>query len=352
MLADFNALQHSHYVSDPKYGDSAGCESCHGPASAHVADPQKRHIYRFTVRSPENARRTNEACLRCHQETIKRPHFEATEHARTGMSCASCHEVHYHLKTPYLLRFPGVGGPAGQPMEEAKLKEIAAAQTATTTASPPPPASPSTGPPPASPPAGAAPAPPAGRPATPPRRVNRPKLEMLAKTRVPIPSWRTSFTREADALTDEQTVVEVCASCHRRQINEARQFSHHPILEGRVKCNDCHDPHHAVLQGRMFRRVTVADTCLQCHQQIRGPFVYEHDPVKAGGIGEDCLECHRPHGSPNRNLLTTFSRGLCVQCHTDIQQDPAHRARGGDCWRSGCHVAVHGSNHSALLFVE
>jgi predicted CXXCH cytochrome family protein len=69
-------------------------------------------------------------------------------------------------------------------------------------------------------------------------------------------------------------------------------------------------------------------------------------------VGEDCLECHRPHGSPNRNLLTNFSRGLCVQCHTDIQQDPAHQFRGGDCWRSGCHVAVHGSNHSALLFVE
>ena len=47
-----------------------------------------------------------------------------------------------------------------------------------------------------------------------------------------------------------------------------------------------------------------------------------------------------------------FADGLCVQCHVDIQQDPAHIARGGDCWRSGCHVAIHGSNHSSLFFVE
>jgi DmsE family decaheme c-type cytochrome len=180
-----------------------------------------------------------------------------------------------------------------------------------------------------------------------------PKLAALAKTRVPIPRWRSSFTREPSAVTEEQAVSELCASCHRRQIMEFRQFSHHPVPEGSIRCTDCHDPHRSGEQGRNLRRRTVEETCLQCHQQIRGPFVYEHEPVKAvGGVGDACLECHRPHGSPNRKLEVMFSRGLCVQCHVDIQRDPPHQARGGDCWRSNCHVAIHGSNQSPLFFRE
>jgi len=331
MMNDFHALQHSHYVSDPKLKDAAGCEVCHGPASNHVADPQKRHIYRFTVQSPETARRINDACLGCHQETVNRPHFMSTEHARAGVSCASCHEVHYPLDTQDLLRYPGVEGPAGQPQSPGKWQQAVARQAALA-ASPPPSGAP-------------------GTPGAPPRAVNRPRLETLAKTRVPIPHWRSSFIREPGAVTQEQAVNELCATCHRRELTESRQFSHHPLYEGRMDCTDCHDPHRAE-EGRMLKGRTIAETCLQCHQNIRGPFAFEHDPVKAGGVGDDCLECHRPHGSPNRNLGVLFSRGLCVQCHVDIQQDPAHLARGGDCWRSGCHAAIHGSNHSSLFFVE
>jgi predicted CXXCH cytochrome family protein len=337
MMADFRSLRHSHYLSDPKYKDAATCELCHGPASNHVADPQHRHIYRFSVQTPENTQRLNEACLQCHREVVDRPHFLATEHARAGVSCASCHEVHYPLDTTSMLRYPGVGGPAGQPerVRKQRVRQLSPAPTAT-------PSPPAAGP---SPPASAT-APPAR-----PRLVNLPKLEELAKTRVPIPNWRSSFTREPGAVTNEQAVNELCASCHRRELTEFRQFSHHPLFEGRMKCTDCHDPHRAE-RGRMLVRRTVEETCFQCHQHIRGPFAFEHEPVKTGGVGEACLECHRPHGSPNRRLHTLFSRGLCVQCHADIQHDPAHQARGGDCWRSGCHVAIHGSNHSPLFFVE
>jgi predicted CXXCH cytochrome family protein len=335
MMAEFNGLRHTQYVSDARFKDAAGCEICHGPASNHVGDPEKRHIYRFSIQSPENARRINEACTTCHQQTVSRSHFMATEHARAGVSCASCHEVHYALDTQYMLRYPGGAGPAGQPLSQ---RQWAARKAALLT---PPPA----------PPAPEAPGAP-GTPSARPRVINQPKLAALAKTRVPIPSWRTSFAREPGAVTQEQAITELCASCHRRELTEAREFSHHPLYEGRMSCTGCHDPHRAE-QGRMLRGSTITETCLPCHQNIRGPFVYEHDPVKAaGGISEECLECHRPHGSPNRNLEVLFSRGLCVQCHVDVQHDPAHRARGGDCWRSGCHVAIHGSNHSPLFFVE
>lgn len=326
LVKDSLKVRHSHWTSNPKYKEAAGCEVCHGPASDHIGDPDKRKIYRFTVQSPENSRRINETCLKCHQDTVRKQHFTGGTHARAGVSCATCHEVHYNLGTPYMLRLAGAGGPAGRPTRERDArKPVPAAEPAAVTA----PADPN------------APEPPP----------HEPRLAAAAKTRAPMPELRTSFQREPGAATEEQAVNELCASCHRRQVSEARQFSHHPLLEGRMKCTSCHDAH-AVDQDRAHADGAVSEKCLQCHEQLRGPFRFEHDPVKAGGLGDGCLECHRPHGSPNRALTTLFSRGLCVQCHTDIQRDPPHRARTGDCWRSGCHTAMHGSNHSRFFFRE
>jgi predicted CXXCH cytochrome family protein len=327
-MPEFQSLRHSHYVSDLRLKDAAGCEVCHGPASDHVADPDHRKIERFTVGTSAMARRVNEVCAKCHQETISRPHYLATEHARSGISCASCHEVHYDLHTPNMLRLPGVSGPAGQPEPRTRTKGKAKPQ----------PEAPATAP-------AAAGTTPVEEPP------NRPKLERSAKTRVPIPGWRASISRMPELVTREQATNELCSSCHRRELTESRLFSHHPLFEGRVQCTDCHDPHRAE-RGRMLKERTIEETCLRCHENLRGPFVYEHEPVKSGGVGESCLECHRPHGSPNRNLTVTFGRGLCVQCHSDIQRDPPHRGRTGDCWRSGCHAAIHGSNHSPQLFRE
>lgn len=140
---------------------------------------------------------------------------------------------------------------------------------------------------------------------------------------------------------DEQTL---CASCHRGEAAQFRQASHHPVPEGRLLCSDCHDVHPT--KQSTGRRETVKDKCVTCHQEFKGPFAYEHDPV-AGHTGDGCVECHRPHGSHNPRLLKGFSRGLCAQCHTDkaTQHYP-----GRTCWTSGCHTAVHGSNSSPLLF--
>jgi len=346
MLKDFSSLRHSHYVSNPKLGDAAGCETCHGPASDHLGDPEHRKIFRFSIQTRENARRINETCIKCHQETVRKPHYESLSHTREGVSCATCHEVHYDLGTPYLLRLPGKDGPAGRPLEERKLKQLLAhARTERqidggTEGQPPPVVPPAAGAP-------AAPAPPAE---------NRPTLEILAKTRVPIAAWRSSFTRDPHVVTKDQAVNEICGSCHRRELSEARGLSHHPLLEGRMGCTACHDPHRSeggrLTTGRMLSRSSVSETCLQCHQQLRGPFRFEHEPVKSGGIGESCMECHRPHGSPNRGMLVMPTRAVCLQCHVDIQRDPPHQSRTGSCWRANCHTAVHGSNHSREFFFE
>ncbi|HLK60739.1 MAG TPA: cytochrome c3 family protein [Chthonomonadaceae bacterium] len=139
---------------------------------------------------------------------------------------------------------------------------------------------------------------------------------------------------------DEATL---CGQCHRRTIAEFRQHFHHPIPEGRLVCSDCHSVHPNKDDRKQVR--TAKQNCVTCHAEVAGPFAFEHDPTSDLN-GEGCLECHRPHGSPNPAMLNTFSRGLCIRCHTE---EAANHHPGRNCWDSGCHSAIHGSNHDRLL---
>lgn len=140
--------------------------------------------------------------------------------------------------------------------------------------------------------------------------------------------------------SDEPTL---CGQCHRRELAEFRHNFHHPVPEGRLQCSDCHIIH-PNRDGRKRMR-TAKQFCITCHSDVAGPFVYEHDPV-SDLTDQGCMECHRPHGSPNPRMLSSFSRGLCGQCHTDklVNHNP-----GRTCWDAGCHSSPHGSNHSQFF---
>jgi len=146
-----------------------------------------------------------------------------------------------------------------------------------------------------------------------------------------------------------QVVTASCVTCHKDIAGQLHARSHHPMLEGRVKCTDCHDVHRSTEPALLPAGSDVRDVCTGCHTDRHGPFVFEHEPVHATGLGEGCTTCHRPHGSPNPKLAPYFGRALCMQCHTDILEDGAHRSRPGNCWRAGCHTAIHGSNRSEVF---
>lgn len=135
----------------------------------------------------------------------------------------------------------------------------------------------------------------------------------------------------------------LCFSCHG---NVQAQFAlpvHHRVPEGLIKCSDCHNAHGSI--NRASLNATHWETCVKCHVEKRGPFVYEHPAVRVEG----CVICHNPHGSTNRMMLVRREgRQLCLQCHTGFHgQDGVPHSRlgfqaSGECTR--CHVAVHGSN--------
>ena len=111
---------------------------------------------------------------------------------------------------------------------------------------------------------------------------------------------------------------QLCMECHGNVGAELRFPSHHPVGEGGLSCMSCHDPHEdsRVLQGGATQR------CAGCHQDLMGPWPYEHAPV-----AEDCGTCHAPHGSVTTDLLEPAQPMLCIGCHT--LNDPFHQSLQG-----------------------
>jgi DmsE family decaheme c-type cytochrome len=124
------------------------------------------------------------------------------------------------------------------------------------------------------------------------------------------------------------------------------------VNEGLVKCTDCHNQHGGFL-SRQVRATSGQDAlCFKCHAEKAGPFVFEHQPVKVEG----CMACHSPHGSSNPRLLKRSQVNLlCLECHTLsggglAPAGPNHDQSQKYQACTLCHVAVHGSNTSAVFF--
>jgi DmsE family decaheme c-type cytochrome len=146
----------------------------------------------------------------------------------------------------------------------------------------------------------------------------------------------------------------MCYQCHAEQKASFAKPFRHKVPEGGMKCSDCHNQHGGFLSKSLRSWVGGDVTCLKCHADKAGPFVYEHAPIKVEG----CQACHTPHGSTNPKMLTrTEVRFLCLECHSNTPGIPEEGAgigpgtpsfhdiknpRYANC--TVCHVEIHGSN--------
>ena len=242
--------------------EQAGCESCHGPASAHLtARGGKQTIPNaFSLLPPS---KIVDTCLTCHSQTISRANIRRSEHTLDDVVCTNCHSIHRSQAPKFLL---------------------AAAQQR-----------------------------------------------------------------------------DLCYGCHTTVRAQFSMPFKHRVNEGTVQCTDCHNPHGSFaatwnMAGRprmVDQAVGNEEPCLKCHTDKRGPFVYEHEPVRVEG----CESCHSSHGSTNARLLkrpVVFT--LCLECHNGLgnfgrQNDGVTRLssshnmaepRYQNC--TTCHVRIHGSN--------
>jgi DmsE family decaheme c-type cytochrome len=225
-----------------------GCESCHGPGSAHVeAGGDKTLILNPSTMKPADV---GAMCTTCHNRS-SHSDWAGSKHEARNLSCATCHSVH------------------------------------------------------------------------------APK------------SREAQLTRASER--------ELCAGCHRRESDKTLRSSHMPVREGKMECSTCHNPHGSQNVRMLRRGHSIAESCVTCHAEKRGPFLWEH------AVGrENCATCHDPHGSNNDRMLVAKVPMLCQRCHVHSRHpatiydqtqvnNRVNRVVGRGCLN--CHSMVHGSNH-------
>jgi len=153
-----------------------------------------------------------------------------------------------------------------------------------------------------------------------------------------------------DPVLKTNLQAQVCYQCHMEQRADENKPYVHPIEVRRMACTGCHAPHGSTSDFLLVKN-TVNETCYTCHQDKRGPLLWEHAPVT-----ENCIYCHQPHGSIHPALLTKQPPLLCQQCHSQAGHpsvpsgsggladgNPSAYLLSGSCMN--CHTQVHGSNH-------
>jgi predicted CXXCH cytochrome family protein len=148
---------------------------------------------------------------------------------------------------------------------------------------------------------------------------------------------------------------QLCISCHSEVKSHFNKPFRHKVMEGTMKCSDCHNPHGG-FETRQTKLAVGGDaSCVKCHTDKQGPFVFEHAPMAIEG----CSACHTPHGSANPKLLKRNQvRQLCLECHSGITDQLSDGPSGGphdqrnlrsrNC--TVCHTQIHGSNAHKAFF--
>ncbi|MEX2044028.1 MAG: cytochrome c3 family protein [Opitutus sp.] len=162
----------------------------------------------------------------------------------------------------------------------------------------------------------------------------------------------------AGTIVNPEKNPDTCFQCHLEKRGEFALPSSHPVDQ--IGCSACHDSHRGdSVAGGGTDLMSASESCVQCHEAQRGPYVFEHEALR-----DNCTICHSPHGSTNQKMLKSSNATLCLQCHQQQQTiDGAVWIGGrnhggatgflsrGACWTSGCHEAVHGSHvNSSLRF--
>ena len=141
--------------------------------------------------------------------------------------------------------------------------------------------------------------------------------------------------------------ADTCFQCHKDRRAQMFRSSHMPLREGKITCSDCHNPHGSITEA-LLKKDSINDVCYTCHAEKRGPFLFEHAPVR-----ENCDNCHEPHGTVQQYSLKMARPRLCNECHNLMDNNAGPKGSHGigqSC--ENCHVAVHGSNapNGQLLF--
>ena len=156
-------------------------------------------------------------------------------------------------------------------------------------------------------------------------------------------------TKINKALLIKPSETETCFVCHKDKVALVRRSSHMPVKEGKLVCATCHNPH-GTAAPKNIKAATTNELCYKCHTEKRGPYLWEHPPVR-----DNCLNCHDAHGSQHDKMLIAKRPFLiCQRCHITTRHPSTlydntqiglqnNRIFNRACLN--CHSTIHGSNH-------
>jgi DmsE family decaheme c-type cytochrome len=149
-----------------------------------------------------------------------------------------------------------------------------------------------------------------------------------------------------------EAINKQCEGCHLTVASQFAQPYHHRVPEGAMSCVDCHNPHGSMKPAMTQSFGANEPGCLNCHGDKRGPFTFEHGPVRFEG----CSACHTAHGSANPRMLDRpVVQQVCLECHANLPLKPTaghlgvvppafHDLRSPQYQNcTVCHQKIHGS---------
>lgn len=264
LVTHFAGNAHARLVEGDWFGQARACASCHGDATAHMESGDAESIRNFPGKDPSS---DSALCIGCHATSHGFGAWEASEHARVGLSCVSCHNPHagYDEERPSA----ALGKRVKEDLYEGCYECHAEVRA----------------------------------------QMRLPSRHPVTEGKMDCGSCHDVHGNYPALLRTQGRVNDLCFECHPRQQGPF-VFQHDPVEED---CSICHAPHGAVADHLLVQ--TQPFLCLQCHEghfhaALESP---ESEEVTFGTIEPNVWQNPFGHQGMKRAFLTK-----CTQCHPAV----------------------------------